>query len=237
MGTPGPALLVLSCRIAFNGNTFSISQGNQVARILITSGPTREYLDPVRYLTNASSGKMGAALAQAAQAAGHVPVVVSGPVEIDYPEQVEVIEVVTTEEMLTACRSIFADCDGLFGVAAACDYRPVHVAEHKIKKTGQPLLVELVETSDIMAELAREKSGQWLVGFALETEDAHFRAMTKLQKKNCDLIVLNGPQAMHAEATEVEVLSATGESLLRASGSKLAVAQALMGLVEEKLIG
>jgi hypothetical protein len=130
-----------------------------VARILITSGPTRQYLDPVRYLTNASSGRMGAALAAAAIELGHDAIVVSGPVEIAYPPQAEVIPVVSTEEMFAAAREAFARCDGLIGAAAPCDYRPEHVETHKIAKTGEPLLLRLVETADVVAALGCEKAG------------------------------------------------------------------------------
>src|SRR3954464_10267241 len=103
-----------------------------MARILITSGPTRQYLDPVRYLTNASSGRMGKALAEAAIDVGHEVVIVSGPVEVKYPPQAEVIEIISTEEMLAECRRLFPGCDGVIGVAAPCDYRPVHVEPQKI---------------------------------------------------------------------------------------------------------
>ena len=108
-----------------------------MSRILITSGPTRQYLDPVRYLTNASSGRMGAALAAAAVEAGHQVVVVSGPVEVAYPAEAEVISVVSTEEMLAACRKVFPDCDGLIAVAAPCDYRPVAVARAENPQDGR----------------------------------------------------------------------------------------------------
>lgn len=206
-------------------------------RILITSGPTREYLDPVRYLTNASSGRMGLAFAEAALAAGHTPVMVSGPVEIQYPAGVEVHPVITTEEMLAACRRVFPGCQGLIGVAAPCDYRSQQVATDKIKKTGQPLVLELVETPDIVATLAAEKSaGQWIVGFALETEDAHFRAITKLQHKRCDLVVLNGPQAMHAADTQVEVIAPDGSVVGSFAGSKQTVAREVLRVIGERLI-
>jgi len=96
-----------------------------MARILITSGPTRQYLDPVRYLTNASSGRMGRELTRAVLQLGHEAVVVSGPVEVEYPEGAEVTQVVSTEDLLEASRDLFADCDGLIGAAAPCDYRRV----------------------------------------------------------------------------------------------------------------
>src|SRR5262245_4038222 len=114
-----------------------------MARILITSGPTRQYLDPVRYLTNASSGRMGAALAAAALDLGHEVVVVSGPVEVPYSADVDVIPVVSTEDMLAAARAAFERCDGLIGAAAPCDYRPEHVETQKIAKTGAPLMMQL----------------------------------------------------------------------------------------------
>jgi len=209
-----------------------------MARILITSGPTREYLDPVRYLTNASSGRMGCSLAQAALDRGHQVVIVSGPVSIDYPAGIEVHSVITTEEMLEACRRVFPACDGLIGVAAPCDYRSRQVATDKIHKTGQPLVLELIETPDIVATLASEKRpGQWIVGFALETEDAHFRAVTKLQKKKCDLVVLNGPQAMHARETQVEIINPAGEVVANLTGMKEEVSQGIVAVIAERLMG
>src|SRR5437773_1352174 len=158
-----------------------------MARILITSGPTRQYLDPVRYLTNASSGRMGRALAEAALALGHEVVVVSGPVGIDYPRAAKVRPIVSTDELLNVCQELFPACDGVIGAAAPCDYRPVRVEERKIAKTGEPLVLNLVETPDVMATLgASKRAGQWLVGFALETDDQRFRALAKLERKSCD---------------------------------------------------
>jgi phosphopantothenoylcysteine decarboxylase / phosphopantothenate---cysteine ligase len=207
-----------------------------MSRILITSGPTRQYLDPVRYLTNASSGRMGCALAAAAIAAGHEVVVVSGPVEVTYPAEAEVVSVVSTEEMLAACRKVFPTCDGLIAVAAPCDYRPVAVAAQKIRKTGGPLRLELVETPDIVAELAAAKQAQWIVAFALETEDRRLRAMQKLERKNCDLIVINGPDAIDAADTRVEVLDRAGQILGRFAGSKAKVAKEVFGVIRRALI-
>lgn len=209
-----------------------------MARILITSGPTRQYLDPVRYLTNASSGRMGQALAAAALARGHAVVVVSGPVAIDYPPRAEVRRVISTEEMLAACQELFPACDGVIGAAAPCDYRPVRVEPHKIAKTGQPLVLHLVETPDIMATLgAGKRPDQWLVGFALETDDQRFRALTKLERKSCDLMVLNGPAAIDAEQTQVEVLDRAGRVLARLAGSKRQVAEGLLALIDAELCG
>jgi phosphopantothenoylcysteine decarboxylase / phosphopantothenate---cysteine ligase len=202
--------------------------------ILITSGPTRQYLDPVRYLTNGSSGQMGAAMAQAALAAGNRVTIVSGPVEVDYPPQAEVIAVVSTEEMLAEAKKIFPHCDGLIAAAAPCDYRPVAVAAQKIHKTGGTFCMELVETPDIVAFLSAEKGHRWVVAFALETEDQHLRAMQKLERKNCDLIVLNGPEAIHAGITRVEVLDRTGQVLGDFEGDKSRVARDILQLVQSR---
>ncbi len=207
-----------------------------MARILITSGPTRQYLDPVRYLTNASSGRMGRSLAAAALEHGHEAVIVSGPVDLQYPAQAEVVNVVSTEEMLAACQQLFPGCDGLVGVAAPCDYRPMHVATNKIAKTGQPLDVHLIETDDVVATLGATKTRQWLVGFALETEDRRLRALAKLEKKHCDLMVLNGPEAMNALDNQVEILDRAGRVLRSLSGRKEDVAREIFAVIEERLI-
>ena len=207
-----------------------------MARILITSGPTRQYIDPVRYLTNASSGRMGKALAEAALKLGHEVVIVSGPVDVTYPAAAEVIPVVSTEDMLAACQKVFDSCDGLIGVAAPSDYRPVKVAPNKIAKTGEPLVLHLVETADVVATLGAGKTRQWLVGFALETEDHRLRALAKLEKKHCDLMVLNGPEAMHSLDNSVEIMDREGRVLEQLTGPKEAVAQGIFKVIESRLI-
>jgi phosphopantothenoylcysteine decarboxylase/phosphopantothenate--cysteine ligase len=207
-----------------------------VSRILITSGPTRQYLDPVRYLTNASSGRMGAALAAAAVEAGHEVVIVSGPVDVAYPPEAEILPVVSTEDMAEVCLRVFPTCDGLIAVAAPCDYRPLVVARQKIRKTGGPLTLQLVETADAVAALAAVKRSQWMVAFALETDDPRMRALQKLERKSCDLIVLNGPQAIHAADTQVEVIGAEGEVLATLSGSKQQVGREIFRLIQQRLI-
>src|SRR5262245_54697777 len=208
-----------------------------MARILITSGPTRQYLDPVRYLTNASSGRMGRALAAAAIELGHEVTVVTGPVALEYPVGANVRQIVSTEELLKICQELFSDCDGVIGAAAPCDYRPVRVEERKITKTGQPFLLNLVETPDVMATLgAAKRPNQWLVGFALETDDQRFRALAKLERKSCDLIVLNGPAAMDAADNQVEVLDKSGAVVTALNGSKESVARGILAAINERLI-
>ncbi|TWU38496.1 phosphopantothenoylcysteine decarboxylase domain-containing protein [Novipirellula artificiosorum] len=207
-----------------------------MARILITSGPTRQYLDPVRYLTNASSGRMGAALAVAAIDQGHEVVIVSGPVSVDYPSAARLIPVVTTDEMLAASTAAFADCDGAIGAAAPCDYMPRFIQTQKIAKTGEPLQLELVETADVVAMLGQKKRpNQWVVGFALETEDRRFRATVKLEKKCCDLIVSNGPQAIDSNENDVELINREGAVIASIHGDKEHVARELMSKISEQL--
>lgn len=208
-----------------------------MSRILITSGPTRQYLDPVRYLTNASSGRMGRELAKAALALEHDVVVVTGPVQVRYPKGVELVDVVSTEEMLDVCCEIFPSCDGLIGAAAPCDYRPRKILSEKIAKTGEPLQLQLIETPDVVAALGNQKQpSQWLVGFALETTDPRIRALIKLEKKSCDLMVLNGPQAIDSENNRVEILDRTGNMVAEVQGSKETVANAILQVVQSRLI-
>ena len=207
-----------------------------MARILITSGPTRQYLDAVRYLTNASSGRMGAALADAAVRQGHEVTVVSGPVEVPYHESAQVIPVVSTEDMLAAAHEMFDRCDGMIGAAAPCDYRPRHVEPGKIAKNGEPLKLELVETDDVVATLGAIKGARWVVGFALETEDHRLRALAKLERKHCDLMVSNGTAAMNALTNEVEVIAPSGKVLATLAGDKGQVADGILTLIQRHLV-
>jgi phosphopantothenoylcysteine decarboxylase/phosphopantothenate--cysteine ligase len=207
-----------------------------LARILITSGPTRQFIDPVRYLTNASSGRMGRALAEAALALGHEVIIVSGPVDVEYPSQARVVPVVSTEDMLAASAREFETCDGLIGAAAPSDYRPVRVESHKIAKTGQPIDLHLIETDDVVATLGAKKGRRWVVGFALETEDHRLRALAKLERKFCDLMISNGPQAISSLDNQVEVITPAGEVIASIEGSKDEVATRILRIVDERLI-
>lgn len=206
-----------------------------MARILITSGPTRQYLDPIRFLSNASSGRMGCALATAALAAGHEVVVVSGPVNVDYPAAAEVITVVTTQEMLSASVEQFPSCDGVIGVAAPCDFAPAAVAKEKIKKTEGNLTLQLVGTPDIMMALGELKQEhQWSIGFALETENGHANAVEKLGRKQCDLIVLNSADAINSEINSIKVIDSAGESVRDFSGSKTDAAEVIVDAIQHR---
>ena len=208
-----------------------------MAKILITSGPTRQYLDPVRYLTNASSGRMGSALAAAAIELGHEVTVVSGPVSVRYPEAAQVIPVVTTQEMLDTANAEFETCDGAIGAAAPCDYQPQKIETQKISKTGKPIELHLIETPDVVATLGqRKRNDQWVVGFALETEDHRFRATVKLEKKHCDLIVSNGPEAIDSDQNRVELIDPSGTAIARIQGSKSKVARQIVQEIHDRLI-
>ncbi len=208
-----------------------------MAHILITSGPTRQYLDPVRYLTNASSGRMGAALVQAALDLGHRVTVVSGPVGISYPKQAQVIDVITTRDMLQVVAETFPSCDGLIGAAAPCDYEPRHVASQKMSKTGESVMLELIETPDVVATTAcQKKSHQWVVGFALETEDIRFRAIAKMERKCCDMMVSNGPSAIDSESNTVDILARNSQLLDTIQGDKSVVAAGILKWIQKLLI-
>ena len=208
-----------------------------MARIVITSGPTRQYLDPVRYLTNGSSGRMGAALAQATLELGHDVTIISGPVSFSYPTNAKVVDVITTQEMLDATRSAFQFADGLIGAAAPCDYMPKQIEKHKLTKTGESLQLSLIETPDIVATLGNSKrGGQWVVAFALETEDVRFRAIVKMSRKCCDMIVSNSAEAMNADDNTVEVILRDGSILGQLTGPKPEVARGILSHIQKHLI-
>lgn len=204
-------------------------------RILITAGPTREYLDGVRFLSNASSGKMGYALAEAALEAGHEVVLVSGPVSLGVPAGCDLRSVETTEEMFAACLEVFPKCTGVIGAAAVCDYRPRERIPGKIRKTGKPLLIEFVEAPDILAELGEKKGTRWVVGFALESQDPRENAVRKLRAKGCNAIVLNRPDALASDSNQVELIDAAGRTVATWEADKIEIARRLIAWIESHL--
>lgn len=206
-------------------------------RILITAGPTREYIDDVRFLSNASSGRMGYSLAAAALERGHEVVLVTGPVMLQPPAGCEVHAIETTTQLRESCLNLFAECDGVIAVAAVCDYRPRQRVTGKITKTGQPVTLELVETSDVLAELGAQKEHRWVVGFALESQDPRGNAMRKLRMKNCNLIVVNDTSAISFEHNCVDVLTPDAAVLATLQGEKRQVAAGLLELIEQQVAG
>lgn len=215
-----------------------------MARIVITSGPTREFLDPVRYLTNISTGRMGVALTAALLAAGHEVIVVSGPVTCQYPVGARVISVLSTQEMLEAVLALLPDCDGLIGAAAPCDFRPESIQSDKITKqglvaadSGGTLALKLIETPDIIASCVRARNSSmtdetvprpWIVAFAMETSEHRQRAIAKIQRKGCEWIVLNDASAAGSARTRVELIDSSGVTVGEYHGTKEEVAAQLV---------
>lgn len=160
--------------------------------ILITAGPTREAIDPVRYLTNKSSGKMGYALAEAAAKAGHRVILISGPTNLNIPDHVDFISVESTNDMYSATQDWIGKADIAIFAAAVADYRPSIVPEQKIKKTGDTMTLELVKNKDILGSARTQFDYQGvLVGFAAETENVEVNARGKLERKGCNLVIAN----------------------------------------------
>lgn len=180
-------------------------------RFLITAGPTREYIDPVRYLSNASSGAMGVALADAARRAGHVVTLVLGPVALPPPRGVDVVQVTSAAEMAAACIVRWPGNDVLIAAAAVADYAPTRFERHKIKKSPDARTLPLRPTIDILKTLAAmRRDDQRVIGFALEDRDARARAESKLASKWLDAIVLNTPDAIDAASSRLAVLMRDG---------------------------
>ena len=159
--------------------------------VLITAGPTREPIDPVRYITNRSSGKMGYAMARAARAAGARVILVSGPVALTPPRDVDVYTVETAREMSDQVHAVIAEADVFIAAAAVADYRPAQFADQKIKKSASKMQLELVKTDDILASVAALDAAPFCVGFAAETENVGENALRKLEKKRLDMIIAN----------------------------------------------
>lgn len=186
--------------------------------VMITAGPTHEAIDPVRYIANASSGKMGFALARACVRAGAQVSLIAGPTTEKAPEQSEMLEIIrvtSAEDMLSAARSAFERADAAFFSAAVADYRPKASADHKLKKTAEHLeTLALVENPDILATLAAEKGGRVVVGFAAETNNLLEAARAKLATKGCDLLVANdvsqAESTFGSDTNHVWVLSSDG---------------------------
>lgn len=201
-------------------------------RFLITAGPTREYLDPVRFLTNASTGRMGYACARTAAERGHNVTLISGPVNLAAPDGVTVIPVVSTQEMADATLLHFDSCDCVIMTAAPCDYRPKSRSTHKMKKDDKPLSLEFERTPDILAELGRRKKNQILIGFAVEDTDPIANAQKKLKEKNLDAIILNSPASFAADTADFTLLIPTGQTTNYPATDKKTLAQKIISLIE-----
>ena len=201
-------------------------------KVLVTAGPTRENLDPVRYLTNRSSGKMGYAVAEAAARRGAHVVLVSGPTSLEAPAGVERIDVQSADEMHRAVLEKVADCSIAIFAAAVADYRPTESNGHKIKRNKESATISLEPTPDILASVARNKGERFIVGFAAETEHVAENARQKLAAKNADMIVANDVTAEGAgfdhDTNIVTLFARDGRDLALPRMSKSEVAQRIL---------
>lgn len=202
-------------------------------RFLITAGGTREYIDPVRFISNASSGKMGYALARAALKAGHEVTLITAPTALKPPTGAEVVRVETTAEMFVAVKEHFARCDCLIMAAAVADYTPAHPSKTKLKKQTSKLTLELKPTPDILKWAGRQKKpGQTLVGFALEDRDLRANAERKLREKHLDMIVANAPGAIGADTSTVCIKVRASEWTQIVSKTKPSIAKMVISMLE-----
>jgi phosphopantothenoylcysteine decarboxylase/phosphopantothenate--cysteine ligase len=202
-------------------------------RFLITAGPTREPIDPVRYISNRSSGKMGYAIAEAALAADHDVTLISGPVTLEAPRNAKLISVLTSDEMFEAVRQRANQSDICVLCAAVADYKPANVSSAKIKKRGEKFSLELVPTRDILDSLGQWQDRQFvLVGFAAETDHVEANAAKKMIAKNCDIMIANdvsgADSGMESDMNEVTILFREGEKKQISRAQKKIIASELV---------
>jgi len=206
-------------------------------RVLITAGPTRERLDPVRFLSNRSSGRMGFAVAQAAREAGATVALVAGPVNLATPAGVTRVDVESAADMLAEVLRQLSGTDIFISTAAVADYRPARAAQQKIKKTEDTLELALERTTDVLATVAARADRPFVVGFAAETEAIEHNARAKLMRKNLDMIAANEvghDKAFDSEDNQLIVLSRSGRHELPRAG-KLSLARGLILLIAQAL--
>jgi phosphopantothenoylcysteine decarboxylase/phosphopantothenate--cysteine ligase len=219
---------------------FSASRQWSGRKVLISAGGTVERIDPVRYITNDSSGKMGYALAEAAAVMGAEVILVSANVKLAVPAGVNMIPVISAQDMYNAVLDKLPQVDIVIKAAAVADYRPVHIAANKIKKKEDRLVLELERTEDILAEVGRRKTGQYVVGFAAETDNLQVYAMDKLTRKNCDLVVANDVSVegigFGADNNAVKVFDANGLALNIECDSKASIAAKLLEFIHGRLV-
>jgi phosphopantothenoylcysteine decarboxylase/phosphopantothenate--cysteine ligase len=235
-GTTGPGRLAEPERIADMVAGLTLHQRDLDGEtVLITAGPTEEPLDPVRFISNRSSGKMGYALAQASAQRGARVVLVSGPVQLQEPAGVQVIHVRTAVEMRNAVMEHLADATIIVKSAAVADYHMSRVPQHKVKKTSARMSLDLDPTPDILAELGQKKGDRLLIGFAAETENLTDSARQKLKTKNCDMVVANlvnqEGTGFESDQNEVVLVLRTGETIPIARAPKREIADRIFDQV------
>jgi len=219
-----------------------VAQDLSKKKVLVTAGGTRESIDPVRFISNCSSGKMGYAIAQAAADRGADVTLISAPTNLMTPENVKTIKINSAQEMYDSVMENYQDADIVVMAAAVADYRPVHKSKVKIKKSQIPNLpagkagpksqiIELEDTKDILAELGKKKGKRKLIGFALETDNMIENAKKKLKNKNLDLIVANGPDAFDGDNSSVCLININGEINKYSNLSKQDIAEELLDFI------
>jgi phosphopantothenoylcysteine decarboxylase / phosphopantothenate---cysteine ligase len=206
-------------------------------RFVVTAGPTREAIDPVRFISNRSSGKMGYAIAEAAVAAGHSVTLISGPATAAPPDGAQFISIVTSDELHDAVHRAVRECDVFVMCAAVSDYKPARVEPRKMKKRKIPFALKLIPTRDILASLPKEDRGYFVVGFAAETHDLETNARKKLREKNCDMIVANDvsktDSGMESDENAVTIFFRNGESQTISRASKKIIARELVKIISK----
>jgi phosphopantothenoylcysteine decarboxylase/phosphopantothenate--cysteine ligase len=205
-------------------------------RFVVTAGPTREAIDPVRFISNRSSGKMGYAIAEAARARKHDVTLISGAATVAPPRGVTTTSVTTSDEMHDAVHHALRDCDALVMCAAVSDYKPVIRADRKIKKRKCAFALRLVPTRDILASLPK-RHDYLVIGFAAETHDLKKYAQKKLREKNCDAIVANdvsgSETGMESDENEVTIFFRNGETMAISRAPKKIIARELVKIFEK----
>ena len=202
-------------------------------KFLVTAGPTREPIDPVRYVSNRSSGKMGYAIAEAALESGHEVILISGQVSLQPPRAAKLVAVSTSDEMFDAVHRDASKCDICVMCAAVADYKPASVSPTKIKKRSENVSLELIPTRDILDSLGHWHDRRFLVvGFAAETNDVEKNAARKLREKNCDIIIANdvssAKSGMDSDVNEVTILFKNGERQKISRAQKKIIARELV---------
>jgi phosphopantothenoylcysteine decarboxylase/phosphopantothenate--cysteine ligase len=224
-GEIGPGRLIEPIEILEKLNALFANEKLGGVNVLITAGPTHEAIDPVRFMTNGSSGKMGYALAQAAREAGANVTLISGPVNLDKPKHINCISVVTAENMRDAVMNHIGEKHIFISVAAVSDYRCKEIASQKMHKDKDNLTLELIRNPDIVSEVSTLKNKPFIVGFAAETENVLEQAKAKSQRKKMDMIIANqvgNGLGMNADDNEVIVLGKEMQTLSRMPKDKLA---------------
>jgi len=208
-------------------------------KLLITAGPTIEAIDPVRYLSNHSSGKMGYALAEAALSAGAKVTLISGPVSLNAIDDVSAVDVESAQQMLNAVQQHISDCDVFIGCAAVADYAPSQVARQKIKKNADSMQIELTRNPDIIAWVGEQKNRPFIVGFAAESENLEAYAQTKLKAKNMDLICANDISdkkiGFNSDNNAISLFNANGEQKQIKAMPKIELAKIIIKEISKNL--